>query len=150
MATSPPSPPPSPPSLAPPHHHDRPSRNSCSYPCIPRWPTITARPLRDHHERRIEVGRESLNQLQSSSHNDPNNCRSLWDIIRSCTFTIFLCIWVSVHPNVPSPDDGWPKVTIRRVGLVVATLIAPEAMIVWAWRQRQFAIELAEIHKHES
>ncbi|KAH9959089.1 hypothetical protein BC827DRAFT_1135304 [Russula dissimulans] len=91
----------------------------------------------------------SLDQLHSASCNDLNNCRSLWDIIRSCALTIFLCIWVSVHPNIPSPDEGWPRVTIRRVGLMLATLIVPEAMIAWALRQRLAARQLAKEYKGE-
>jgi hypothetical protein len=92
----------------------------------------------------------SLDQLQTPSCNDPNNCRSLWDIIRSCALTIFLCSWVSVHPNIPSPDEGWPRVTIRRVGLMIATLVVPEAIIAWALRQRLAAGKLAEQYKSES
>ncbi|KAH9961082.1 hypothetical protein BC827DRAFT_1384065 [Russula dissimulans] len=85
-----------------------------------------------------------LDQFQSPSCNDPNNSRSLWDIIRSCAFTIFLCTWVSVHPNIPSPDEGWPRITIRRIGLMLATLIVPEAIVAWALRQRFAAGKLAK------
>jgi hypothetical protein len=92
----------------------------------------------------------SLDQLQPPSCNDPNNCRSLWDIIRSCALTIFLCIWVSVHPNIPSPDEAWPRVAIRRVGLMLATLIVPEAIIAWALRQRLAAGQLAKEYEGES
>ncbi|KAH9959104.1 hypothetical protein BC827DRAFT_527760 [Russula dissimulans] len=91
----------------------------------------------------------SLDQLHSASCNDLDNCRSLWDIIRSCALTIFLCTWVSVHPNIPSPDEGWPRVTIRRVGLMLATLVVPEAIIAWALRQRLAAGELAKEYKGE-
>jgi len=38
---------------------------------------------------------------------------------------------------------------LRRVGLMLATLFVPEAIIAWAWRQRQLAIKLAENHKRE-
>ncbi|KAH9959073.1 hypothetical protein BC827DRAFT_1135199 [Russula dissimulans] len=92
---------------------------------------------------------QSLDQLHSSSCHDPNNCRSLWDIIRSCALTIFLCTWVSVHPNIPSPHEGWPRVTLRRMGLMLATLIMPEAIIGWALRQRLAAGQLAKQHKGE-
>ncbi|KAH9961583.1 hypothetical protein BC827DRAFT_1082488, partial [Russula dissimulans] len=74
---------------------------------------------------------------------------SLCDIIQSCALTIFLCTWVSVHPNIPSPDEGWPRVTIRRVGLMLATLVVPEAIIAWALRQRMAAGQLAEEYKGE-
>ncbi|KAH9952758.1 hypothetical protein BC827DRAFT_1349702 [Russula dissimulans] len=89
----------------------------------------------------------SLDQLQFPSCNDPNNSRSLWDIIRSCALTIFLCTWVSVHPNIPGPDEGWPRVTIRRLGLMIATVVVPEAIIAWALRQRFAAGKLAESTK---
>jgi len=64
--------------------------------------------------------------------------------------TIFLCTWVSMHPNIPSPDERWPRVAWRRAGLVLLALIAPEAVIGWALRQRQAAAELAEKHKGDS
>ncbi|KAI9449654.1 hypothetical protein F5148DRAFT_633627 [Russula earlei] len=91
----------------------------------------------------------SLDQLNAPSCDDPKGCRSLWDIIRSCAITILLCIWVSVHPNIPSPHERWPRVTVRRIGLMLATLFVPELMIAWALRQRQFAVALAEEHKKD-
>jgi len=93
-----------------------------------------------------------LNNLRApgQSCDDPNGCRSLGVIIRSCILTILLCIWVSVHPNIPSPDERWPRLAWRRVGLMLLALIAPEAVIGWALRQRLAAAELAEEHEGES
>ncbi|KAH9961903.1 hypothetical protein BC827DRAFT_1341506 [Russula dissimulans] len=93
----------------------------------------------------------SLDQLQSPgpSCDDPNGCRSLGDIIRSCILTILLCTYVSMHPNIPSPDERWPKLALRRVGLMLLALFVPEAVIAWALRQRQAAVELAKEHKGE-
>ncbi|KAH9958498.1 hypothetical protein BC827DRAFT_1371008 [Russula dissimulans] len=88
-------------------------------------------------------------QLQPPSCNDPSPERSLWDIIRSCSVTIFLCTWASVHPNIPSPDEGRPRLAIRRVGLMLLALFVPEAIIAWALRQRLAATKLAEEHKEE-
>jgi len=94
----------------------------------------------------------SFDQLQarSASCDDPNGCRSLWDIIRSCIVTILLCTWVSMHPNIPGPDERWPRIALRRVGLLLLALFVPEAVIGWALRQRQVAAELAEKHKGQS
>ena len=92
----------------------------------------------------------SLSQRQAPSCDDPHGCRSLGDIIRSCGLTILLCTWVSVHPNIPSPDEKWPRIALRRVGLMFATLFVPEAIFAWAIRQRQVAVKLAEKHKGES
>ncbi|KAI9507076.1 hypothetical protein F5148DRAFT_981929 [Russula earlei] len=92
----------------------------------------------------------SLDQVhQAPSCDDLHGCRSLWDIIRSCIITIFLCVWVSVHPNIPSPDESWPRVAIRRVGLMLATVFVPELMVAWALRQRLAAAKLARKHKGE-
>jgi hypothetical protein len=81
---------------------------------------------------------------------DPDGCRSLWDTIWSCFFTILLCTWASVHPNIPSPDERWPRIALRRFGTMLVTLILPEAIILWALRQRLAAAELAKKHEGES
>ncbi|KAI9452255.1 hypothetical protein F5148DRAFT_1003373, partial [Russula earlei] len=92
----------------------------------------------------------SLDQFRArASCDDPRGCRSLWDIIWSCAVTVLLCVWVSVHPNIPSPYESWAKVAVRRVGLMLAALFVPEAMIGWALRQRFAAVELAKNHKGE-
>ena len=92
----------------------------------------------------------SLDRRQPPSCDDPNGCRSLTDIIWSCVLTTLLCTWASVHPNIPGPDEKWPRITLRRVGLMLVSLVAPEAIIAWAWRQRQLATRLAESQKGES
>jgi len=79
----------------------------------------------------------------------PNQCRTLWDIVWSCLFTMFLCTWVSIHPNIPSPHEGWVRVTSRRLGVMLAVLIAPELIFSWALRQRILARRLANEHRGE-
>lgn len=37
------------------------------------------------------------------------HCRTVWNIIWSCLITIFACIWVAIHPNIPQP-----KIPYRR------------------------------------
>jgi hypothetical protein len=91
-----------------------------------------------------------LTRLQSPSCDDTKGCRSVLDIIHSCGATLLLCTWASVHPNIPGPDERWPRTTLRRVGLMLVTLVAPEAIIAWAWRQRKLATRLAKDHKGES
>jgi hypothetical protein len=81
---------------------------------------------------------------------DPNGCRTLWQIVWSSLFTIFLCTWVSVHPNIPGPHEGWLRVALRRLGIMLAMLIAPEIIVSWAVRQRILARRLANQHKRES
>jgi len=63
--------------------------------------------------------------------------------------SVFLCTWASVHPNIPSPDERWPRITVQHVGLMLAALIMPEVIIGLALRQRLAAIRLAEGYKGE-
>jgi len=89
-------------------------------------------------------------QISGPSCDDLNECRSLADILRSCVFTILLCIWVFIHPNIPSPDERWPRLAVRRAGLMLLALFMPEAVIAWALRQCWAAAQLAKKHKGES
>ena len=83
---------------------------------------------------------------QNSTTIDSANCqypstsqRSTWGILWSCLSTTFLVTWVSVHPNIPSPGEKWWWIYWRRVKAVFWALIAPELVILWAWRQRRGA-----------
>ncbi|CAK5284125.1 unnamed protein product [Mycena citricolor] len=66
---------------------------------------------------------------------DINNCRRLYDIIWGCLTTIFACVWVSVHPNVPPPNKGWFWYLGRRLKLMCIAVVAPELMVGFALRQ---------------
>jgi len=57
------------------------------------------------------------------------------DIIWSCIATTLAASWVSLHPNLPHPNDSWFKKSIRRVELMAWAIVAPELIIVWAMRQ---------------
>ena len=61
--------------------------------------------------------------------------RSITDILWSCFATIFACTWLSVHPNMPGPDEGAWKIALRRLELMFWSLICPEMIICWACRQ---------------
>ncbi|KAJ6565511.1 hypothetical protein DFH09DRAFT_1081665 [Mycena vulgaris] len=75
---------------------------------------------------------------------DINNCRRLFDIIWGCLTTIFACIWVSVHPNVPPPDQGWLVLLWRRLRMMLIAVIAPELMVGFAVRQLFAARKLSK------
>jgi hypothetical protein len=83
---------------------------------------------------------------QAASCDDPDGCRTLWNIFWSCLFTILLCTWVSVHPNIPSPREKWLEIAFRRFGIMLAALIVPECIIAWAIRQRMLASHLADTY----
>ena len=61
--------------------------------------------------------------------------RKTLEIIWSCVATILASSWVSVHPNLPHPDDSKIKRTLRRVGLMFWAIIVPELIVFWAMRQ---------------
>lgn len=62
--------------------------------------------------------------------------RSTIQIISSCVAATISCTWVAVHPNVEFRGHlGWMKRLLRRVSLVVLTLLAPELTVVWSAKQ---------------
>ncbi|KAF8522628.1 hypothetical protein BU17DRAFT_44502 [Hysterangium stoloniferum] len=74
----------------------------------------------------------------------PTNLRSAADIVCSCLTTILACSWVSVHPNIPSPDDSWWTIGKQRLKIMFWALIAPELVLIWAMRQYYGAKRISE------
>ena len=77
----------------------------------------------------------------------PADQRSIWDILWSCLATILACSWVSVHPNIPAPNETWWRVFLRRLELMFWAVVAPEMIIGWAFRQWSCARRLEKIYK---
>ncbi|TDL14490.1 hypothetical protein BD410DRAFT_845987 [Rickenella mellea] len=75
---------------------------------------------------------------------DLNNCRTTSDIVWSCLTTTFSCTWVAIHPNIPAPYESSFEIGLRRLGVVIMALIAPELVIMWAMRQWIVARRLAK------
>ena len=71
--------------------------------------------------------------------------RTVWDILWSCLATTFAVTWVSVHPNVPFLEETSCMVLKRRIFLMVLALLAPEVMIMWAFKQWRGAVMIKEI-----
>ena len=61
--------------------------------------------------------------------------------------TIFLCIWVAVHPNIPGHSQKLTKVVWQRLGIALVALVAPELVILWAIRQWLKADELGRKYR---
>lgn len=74
--------------------------------------------------------------------NDACASRSLWDILWSCIVTTFLCTWVSVHPNAPFMEERERAIWGRRLYLMLLSLIAPEIIVMWAFKQWRGALEI--------
>lgn len=70
--------------------------------------------------------------------------RSTWDILWSCVVTIFACIWVSLHPNIPGRSEGALRVALKKLELMIWAMLAPELIICWALRQWLGARRLAK------
>ncbi|KAJ7343904.1 hypothetical protein DFH08DRAFT_1081278 [Mycena albidolilacea] len=64
-----------------------------------------------------------------------NKCRKLFDIVWGCLATIFACTWVSLHPNVPPPNQSWLVLFWRRLKMMLIGIIVPEIMVGFAARQ---------------
>ena len=60
--------------------------------------------------------------------------RTLWNIIKSCVATLFVCAWTAIHPNMPGPVEGI-AVKARRLGMMILALVAPEIVVMLAVRQ---------------
>ena len=75
--------------------------------------------------------------------------RSIWDILWSCLATIFACSWVSIHPNIPAPNESSWRVFFRRLELMFWAVVGPEMVIAWAFRQWSSARHLEKLYKGE-
>lgn len=66
---------------------------------------------------------------------DPPTGRGTWSILGSCLSTIFLCVWKSLHLNVPAMDESdWTKY-LRKVKWVLIALLAPEIVVFAGFQQ---------------
>ncbi|KAJ7843951.1 hypothetical protein B0H13DRAFT_2097232 [Mycena leptocephala] len=86
----------------------------------------------------------TLNVRTTDSCDDINHCRQLSDIVWGCLATIFACTWVSVHPNVPPPDQSWLALFGQRLKMMLIAVIAPEIMVGFAARQYFAARKLSK------
>ncbi|KAJ7701022.1 hypothetical protein B0H16DRAFT_1705520 [Mycena metata] len=64
-----------------------------------------------------------------------NSCRTLFDIVWGCLATIFACTWVALHQNVPDPNLGHFALLMRKLRMMLMTIIAPELVVGFAARQ---------------
>ena len=79
----------------------------------------------------------------------PIDQRTIWDILWSCLATIFACSWVSVHPNIPAPNESSRRIFLRRLELMFWAVVSPEMIIYWALRQWLGARDLKKTYKGE-
>ncbi|TFK24805.1 hypothetical protein FA15DRAFT_704241 [Coprinopsis marcescibilis] len=61
--------------------------------------------------------------------------RSIPSIFWTCLVTIFTCTWISVHPNIAGYKASWWSRFWNRVELMLWGIIAPELLVLYAYRQ---------------
>ncbi|KDQ54105.1 hypothetical protein JAAARDRAFT_161042 [Jaapia argillacea MUCL 33604] len=83
----------------------------------------------------------------STTCRDIDRCRTMWGIVSSCLTTVFTCTWVAIHPNIPGPYESSFEITLRRVGMMIVALLAPELLVVWSLKQWLVARRLAKKHQ---
>jgi hypothetical protein len=77
------------------------------------------------------------------------NTRSPFNIVWNCWTIIFICTWVSIHPNIPPPREKPLPALWRRAKLMLWALIVPELVLAWAIRQWMAAKMIEEEFKGE-
>ncbi|KAJ7151288.1 hypothetical protein C8R43DRAFT_886723 [Mycena crocata] len=80
----------------------------------------------------------------TESCNNVNECRKLFNIIWGCLATIFACTWVSMHPNVPPPNQSRLTLFWQRLKMMLIAIIAPEIMVGFAARLHGDLPEVSE------
>ena len=96
-------------------------------------------PARSHYPSAI-----SLSLRDDSTTVDNCHARTVWNILWSCLATTFACSWVSVHPNVPFKNEGDWEIRGRRLFLMFFSILAPEIMVMWAFKQWRGAVMIRE------
>jgi hypothetical protein len=70
--------------------------------------------------------------------------RGTFSILSSCLITMVLCIWTSLHLNLPEHKKEYQQ-KYRKLGWMVLGLLAPE-LVVWnAWEQRKRAKQFSAL-----
>ncbi|KAL8642370.1 MAG: hypothetical protein Q9228_000923 [Teloschistes exilis] len=73
---------------------------------------------------------------------DPTDARGTWSILSTCIITLTLCVYTSLHLNIPAhKSTTWTTIGMK-AKYVVFGLLAPELIVFNAWRQRTVAASL--------
>lgn len=73
------------------------------------------------------------------------NRRGTLDLIWSCLSTIFICVYVAMHVDIPNGRDGrWNKL-LHKVGWMVIGLFAPEFVLALAASEFEIAMRVKRV-----
>ncbi|MCJ1387161.1 hypothetical protein MMC18_000001 [Xylographa bjoerkii] len=74
---------------------------------------------------------------------DEPNTGGSWSIISTCLVTLGLCVWTSLHLNIPE-HNGKTHQMWRKAGWLLTGLLAPELVVYVALEQRRAALRLTK------
>jgi hypothetical protein len=61
--------------------------------------------------------------------------RCTWDILHGCVLTLVLCVWTSIHTNIPASKEPLRDSLFRKARWVIVALLAPEVVVFTAFQQ---------------
>ena len=61
--------------------------------------------------------------------------RGTFGLLLSCIVTLVLCLWTSLHLNIPKQGQGAVGRAVQKLGWTLLALFAPEVVVYVAWRQ---------------
>ena len=82
---------------------------------------------------------------RGESSSDRCSTRTLFNIVWSCVSTTIICAWAALHPNIP-PREGLIMGALRRVELMLLTIVAPEILPTWALNQLLGATRVKNVY----
>lgn len=88
---------------------------------------VRAAPLHSY-----SLARASPLQLNASRDSSCTDCRTNWEVVYSCLSTLFTCIWISIHPNIPAQNINLRHPRLDSARLAVLSLIFPEVLVAVA------------------
>ena len=65
----------------------------------------------------------------------PSGGRNTMSLVHGCVWTVIICSWSSIHPNLPSSDDSKWDVIVRRAKWMLVGIVAPEYVAFVATRE---------------
>lgn len=68
--------------------------------------------------------------------------RGTFDIIISCLFTIFVCCWTIVHPNIAIPRASTTQRLLDKTTCLLIAAFAPEVIVFISWSEYTHARQL--------
>jgi hypothetical protein len=70
--------------------------------------------------------------------------RGTWGVLYSCTITLGLCVYTTIHLNIPARDESRVSFFLRKAKWVVIAVLAPEVVLFTAWTQWYIARDVVK------